>query len=116
MSTQRRSITEGLPSLDEMANQFKPKTETKLAPPPEKVAEIAEKANFTSREPAQSTRNARPRREPMYYRTGRTAQFTCKTAPEILDDFYAFARHKGWKVNETFERAFQALLEKESGN
>lgn len=121
MSAQRGNIFEGMPALDEMAGKFAPKKKQADAPPPEKVAEIAEKLNFTSREapkpapkpPVTTATAARPRREPMYHRTGRTAQFTCKTSPETIDAFYDFAASHGWKVGETFERAFQALLEKE---
>lgn len=121
MSAQRGNIFESVPSLDEMTSQFAPKKKAApAAPPPEKIAEIAEKLNFTSRDGAKPMAKppvatvTRPRREPMYHRTGRTAQFTCKTSPETIDAFYDFAAAKGWMVGETFERAFQALLEKET--
>jgi hypothetical protein len=114
----RRNIFENMPSLDDMAGKFSPKQSIADRPTPEKVAEVAEKLNFTSREattPVTVSQATRARREPMYHRTGRTAQFTCKTSPEVIDEFYAFAARKGWKVGETFEQAFQALLEKEAG-
>ena len=49
------------------------------------------------------------RREPLTYRTGRTATFSVKTMPSALDAFYAIARTQGWKAGETFERAIEAL-------
>ena len=111
----RRPILENLPSLDEAAAKFAPKQSTSNSPSPEKVAEVAEKLNFTSRE-SHPTVEAKVRRKPMYHRTGRTAQFTCKTSPEIVDAFYDFASQRGWKVGETFERAFEALCEKEGNS
>ena len=45
----------------------------------------------------------------MTYRTGRSATFTTKTRPEVLDIFYAIAQQQGWKVGETFEKAVELL-------
>ena len=50
-----------------------------------------------------------PIREPMTYRTGRSATFATKTRPETLDAFYAIAKKQGWKVGETFEKAVELL-------
>lgn len=50
-------------------------------------------------------------REPMLYRTGRSASFSCRTTPETIETFYAVARESGWRAGETFEHAVRALRE-----
>jgi hypothetical protein len=50
-------------------------------------------------------------REPMLYRTGRSASFSCRTTPEAIETFYAAARESGWRAGETFEHAVRALRE-----
>jgi hypothetical protein len=70
------------------------------------VRQIAEAGGFPSRGPFLSTK-----REPLVYRSGRTASFSVKTMPNTVDSFYAIARERGWKAGETFERAVEALLE-----
>jgi hypothetical protein len=72
----------------------------------ETVRQMADAGGFPSRGPFPSTR-----REPLVYRSGRTASFSVKTMPSTVDSFYAIARERGWKAGETFERAVEALLE-----
>jgi len=50
-------------------------------------------------------------REPMLYRTGRSASFSCRTTPETIETFYTIARESGWRAGETFEHAVRALRE-----
>ncbi|MFL5284508.1 MAG: hypothetical protein ACJ8AW_26830 [Rhodopila sp.] len=50
-------------------------------------------------------------REPLLYRTGRSASFSCRTTPEAIETFYAVARESGWRAGETFEHAVRALRE-----
>jgi hypothetical protein len=77
----------------------------KAAPPPEKVRQVSESANFKSREPEKK----RPKREARLYRTGRNAQFNIKADPEIIDAFYAITDAEGWVLGETLQRAVEAL-------
>lgn len=95
------------------------------APDPEKVREVAEAANFHSREPKEAKPKAArpaaavrpaapaepeaPKRKPRYHRTGRTVQFNCRTTQECSDGMYAIADQQGWLVGETLERAYAAL-------
>lgn len=87
-------------------------TPAKPAPaaPPEAVRKVAEKAEFSSREPARRL----PRREARQYRTGRNAQFTIKADPEVVAEFYKITEDQEWVLGETLERAV-AALKKEIG-
>jgi hypothetical protein len=73
--------------------------------PAQTVRRIAEAGGFPARDAAH-------RREPLTYRTGRSATLSVKTTPAAMDAFYAIARAQGWKAGETFENAVQALREK----
>jgi hypothetical protein len=126
MSTRRRSITENLPDPDSddlaaMASQFKPTPAAANAPRPEEIAQVAQKVQFTSREPVGSPQVAplvpsmphmTPRRPPRIHRTGRSVQFSCKASQSVIDAFYELADANGWMVAETFENAVLALQEK----
>ena len=80
---------------------------TKPAPaaPADAVRKVAERAEFSSREPQRK----RPKREPRCYRTGRNAQFTIKADPDIIAEFYAIADAEKWVLGQTLERAVAAL-------
>jgi hypothetical protein len=91
-------------------SQFTPKgAADQPVPPADLIRQVADAGGFPSR----AAQPYVPRREPLTYRTGRTAVFTAKTLPSTLDAFYAIARKKNWKVGETFERAVEALLRQE---
>jgi hypothetical protein len=75
------------------------------AVPPEAVRKVAERAEFSSREPARKS----PSRKPRCYRTGRNAQFTIKADPDVVAEFYAITEAEGWVLGETLERAVAAL-------
>jgi hypothetical protein len=83
---------------------FEP-TKPSPAAAPEAVRKVAERAEFSSREPDRK----RPKREPRTYRTGRNAQFSCKADPDVVDDIYAIAKEQGWVIGLTLERAVAAL-------
>lgn len=118
MSSTRAKLFDGDDDLDLTA--FKPKAERdKTAPPPEKVKEVSEGANFRSREPAKSNPAApaaagqadaaKPRRQPRTHRTGRNVQFNVKASQEAIDAFYRISDEQGWVLGETLERALAAL-------
>lgn len=86
---------------------FKPKTDLPSGPAPEEIDSIS-KGKYQSREPNQPP----TKRRPMVYRTGRNVTFSVKTAPATTEAFYEIATRMGWKANETFERAIEALQEK----
>jgi hypothetical protein len=65
---------------------------------------LAAEAGFPSRAPKT------PHREPMIWRTGRSATFATKSRPELLESFYEIVRQNGWKVSETFEVAVELLI------
>src|ERR1700709_286393 len=88
-------------------DRFAPVSDQKPSVPSETVRQVADAGGFPSRGPFPSTR-----REPLVYRSGRTASFSVKTLPSTVDNFYAIARERGWKAGETFERAVEALLER----
>ncbi len=117
----RRSIFEGVPDLTEKARAFNPKEGVAQGgPAAEKVAEVAEAVNFTSREPAMDmageTKPSSVRRKPRYRKSGRTGQFTCRAKPEVLDELYQFVDDHGLMVGEVFEMAWEALKEKHKKN
>lgn len=86
--------------------RFEPKSGPELPNvSPDTVRKLADAGGFPSRAPAQLPQ----RREPLTYRSGRTASFSVKTMPDTLETFYAIARAQGWKAGETFERAVEAL-------
>ena len=72
---------------------------------PDAVRQIAERSDFSSREPEKK----RARREARVYRTGRNAQFSCKADPAVVDEFYAISDAQGWVMGQTLERAVAAL-------
>jgi hypothetical protein len=103
---------------------FKPKVAPDPAAPPlAQVREIAEAANFPSREatrpPRMETATAVPpvplKRAPRRHRTGRTAQFNARTTPETVEAFYAIADKQGWLIGETVEQALAALQRELNG-
>jgi hypothetical protein len=102
---------------------FKPKiAPDPAAPPAAQVREIAEAANFPSREagrPRMEAVTAAPaagvKRAPRRHRTGRTAQFNARTTPETVEAFYAIADKQGWLIGETVEHALAALQRELSG-
>ncbi len=99
MSGERASVFDD--DLDLSA--FQPKPPAKA----QEVREVAEKAGFTSREPA--TPPAEPtRREQRRYRTGRNVQLSLKVRQEDLDAFYRLADREGIVLGEAFARAVAA--------
>jgi len=73
----------------------------------QELREVAEKAGFTSREPAATL--AEPvRREQRRYRTGRNVQLSLKVRQEDLDAFYQLADREGIVLGEAFARAVAA--------
>lgn len=84
---------------------FKPKVDRPAGPAPEEIDGVGQ-GKYRSREPVSQPSSKRP---PMVYRTGRNVTFSVKTAPATADAFYELARRNGWKANETFERAIEAL-------
>lgn len=89
---------------------FAPKTAIDVsAPPAEKVREVAEAAQFRSREPSLPKPQARPKRAARQYRTGRNIQFNVKARQETVDAIYALSEAQGWVLGHTLERAIQAL-------
>lgn len=101
---ERTSIFENDP-LD--ISGFKPRTDGPSGPAPAEIDSISQ-GKFQSREPNPPS----TRRLPMVYRTGRNVTFSVKTAPATAEAFYVLASKMGWKANETFERAIEALQEK----
>ena len=99
MSGERASVFD-----DEMdLSGFQPKPPAKA----QEVREVAERAGFTSREPAAPP--AEPvRREQRRYRTGRNVQLSLKVRQEDLDAFYQLADREGIVLGEAFARAVAA--------
>jgi hypothetical protein len=86
---------------------FHPKTGPAAGPAAAEIDRIGQ-GKFQSREPNRPS----TKRLPMVYRTGRNLTFSVKATPSTTDAFYAIATRMGWKANETFENAVQALSEK----
>jgi len=109
MSKSRASIFDEVKELD-LAG-FAPKTvQEKTGPAPQQVREVAEAANFKSREPsAPKAESKSHRRAPRRYRTGRNVQFNVKALQETVDSFYALTEAKGWVLGYTLQRAIEAL-------
>jgi hypothetical protein len=107
MSRTRASVFD---DSDLDVSDFAPKASSEGAKK-EQVRAVAEPAAFRSRE---ATFTAPPRREPRRYRTGRNVQLNLKVRQEDADAFYALADEKGWVLGEAFQRAVEALREKES--
>lgn len=102
MSTERASIFGD--DLD--LSEFKPKPPARA----EEVREVAEKAGFSSREPAPPPSPAQEpvRREQRRYRTGRNVQLNLKVRQEDMDSFYQLADQEGVVLGEAFARAVAA--------
>jgi hypothetical protein len=111
MASPRASIFDDPDELD--VSSFVPKSmPDSTAPPPEKVREVSEAAQFHSREPgarASGPAEAEPRREQRRYRTGRNVQFNVKASQQTIDAFYSIADREGWVLGETLEHALAAL-------
>jgi hypothetical protein len=74
----------------------------------EEVRKVAEKEEFSSREPEKKSK----RREPRRYRTGRNVQLPFKVTQAVLDDIYRLtdAAPEGQRVaGLTIEKAVAAL-------
>jgi hypothetical protein len=78
------------------------------APPAEIVKQVAEAANFRSREP-KPDKGAGEQRKVKGYRTGRNVQFNVKATQETLDTFHLICEKKGWLLAEGFAEAVAAL-------
>lgn len=94
-------------------SDFKPKAAAPARPSLDQIDQASAGGRFRSREASvdQESLEGLPsaKRKPMVYRTGRNVVFSAKTTREMVDRFYALAEAKGWKANETFERAVEAL-------
>ncbi len=96
----------GLFEEDLDLSQFTPHKPTKAEqPPPDVVRQVAENANFQSREPIKAPKPRQQRR----YRTGRNIQLNTKVTPSTRDGFYEISDRYNWVLGETLERALQAL-------
>lgn len=71
------------------------------------VRDVAEKAGFSSREPAAAPIDP-VRREQRRYRTGRNVQLSLKVRQEDLNAFYQLADREGIVLGEAFARAVTA--------
>ena len=103
MSSERASIF----SDDLDLSEFKPKPPARA----EEVREVAQKAGFSSREPAPPPAAPSPepaRREQRRYRTGRNVQLNLKVRQEDFDFFYQMADQEGVVLGEAFARAMSA--------
>lgn len=108
MSGKRAGVFDVEDELD--VSGFMPKAAERPAIRPEEVREVAEAAQFQSREPRQERPPASPsHREPRRYRTGRNIQLNIKARAEAIEAFYAIADQRGWVLGETFEHAIDAL-------
>lgn len=108
MSKSRASIFEETGDLD--ISGFTPKAAPDTAAPPaEKVRAVAEAANFRSREAKPPKSDARLKREPRVYRTGRNVQFNIKATQATVDAFYSLTEQQGWVLGDTLDRAIKAL-------
>ena len=76
------------------------------APSVEALRQVAEAANFPSREAKGSAKPARTGRR---YTTGRNVQFNIKASQETIDAFIRIADRQGWVLGETLEHAVAAL-------
>ena len=94
-------------------SDFKPKAEAPARPSLDQIDQASAGSRFRSREASvdSSLTEGLPssKGKPMVYRTGRNVAFSAKTTREMVDRFYALAEARGWKANETFERAIEAL-------
>ena len=87
---------------------FTPKAPAKVAPA-QAVREVAEKANFQSREPARPKLTRRRR-------TGRNIQINLKIDAATRESLYAITDRRGYScLGETLEKAL-AALERELAN
>lgn len=103
MSGSRPKLIPDDTSLD--LGAFKPKAPA--APPsPTMVKQVAEEGGFPSRTAPAAAPLAR---QPLLYRTGRTASISVKTTPAAVEAFYDIARQQRWKAGETFETAVEML-------
>ena len=103
----RASIFDDAAELD--VGAFQPEAAPVPEPDRQKLKAISEASNFPSRQAKPLQASAPVRREPRRHRTGRTAQFTVRTTPQTVDEFYRLADQKGWLVGETLEHALAAL-------
>lgn len=96
-------------SLD--TSDFGPRSGSEVRPRTEEIDAASANSRFQSREPTArpSVEEAKTRRLPMTYRTGRNVTFSAKTTQQTVDQFYAIAQQHGWKAGETFEKAVAAL-------
>ena len=85
---------------------FEPKPPAKA----QDVREVAERAGFSSREPASSAEPVR--REQRRHRTGRNVQISLKVRQEDVDVFYQLADSEGVVLGEAFARAVSAWKRK----
>jgi hypothetical protein len=106
--SKRASIFGDVAELDLGGFAPKPAAESN-APPPQKVREVSEAANFRSREPVPAKPQLKPKRKPRVYRTGRNVQFNVKASQETIDAFYAISEAKGWVYGYALQRAVEAL-------
>lgn len=85
---------------------FAPKKPTTTAQPAsEAIRNVAESANFQSREPVKPAGRTKQRRR----RTGRNVQFNTKVTGACRDTFYEISDRNGWVLGETMEKAIAAL-------
>jgi len=108
MTKTRASVFEEPLKLD--ISGFAPKTAIDgAAPPAEQVREVAHAAHFRSREPSRPKPEAKPRRSPRQYRTGRNVQFNIKALQTTVDAFYGITDTQNWVLGYTLQRAVEAL-------
>src|SRR5262249_49416015 len=93
--------------LDDLS-EFAPKPTPRPVQNREAVRDVAERADFVSREPLRP----KPRREQRRYRTGRTGQIPCRVTQSVMEDIRTLTDNapEGMRVmGLTIERAVAAL-------
>jgi len=116
MSKTRASFFEDVPDVDISAFVPKPQPDQK-APTREEVREVAEAANFPSRQAPASVPQKTPKKPATrVYRTGRNVQFNAKISKETNEAIYNTTDSNGWVLGYTLERAMAALRKELEGS
>jgi hypothetical protein len=91
---------------------FGPKTSEKAEPvSPDAIRAVAEKANFSSRDPTAAKKEKKseaPPRQARIHRTGRNVQVSVKMRTETRDAFYKLADDEQCVLGEVLDRAIAA--------
>lgn len=74
----------------------------------ERIEQIAETANFPSRQPARTPVTRAPGKQ-RRYKTGRNQQINIKATPQVIERLYKMADAKRVPLGELLEQALNAL-------